>query len=262
MTWYKTGTVQVTSGSPNVVGTGTSWVSGSSVGEAFYGPDGKLYEITNITSSTSLVISPNYAGSTASSSSYSIIPTQAYIRQLAQSAAALISDYSSITTAAGEASASATSAATSASNASASASSSTTSAIESATSATASAASATSSSTSATASTASSVASAASASSASTSATSAASASAAASTSATAAATSATSASTSASAASATLAIAIGGAGGDRVFIQNGNTVNNSYTIPTGYNAGTFGPVTVASGVTVTVPTGSVWTIV
>jgi hypothetical protein len=38
--------------------------------------------------------------------------------------------------------------------------------------------------------------------------------------------------------------------------------VNTSYTIPTLQNAGTFGPVTVASGVTVTVPPGGVWTVV
>lgn len=52
------------------------------------------------------------------------------------------------------------------------------------------------------------------------------------------------------------------GAGGDQIFYQNGQTVNNSYSIPSGQNAGTFGPVTVASGVTVTVPSGSVWSIV
>jgi len=52
------------------------------------------------------------------------------------------------------------------------------------------------------------------------------------------------------------------GGGTDQVFIQNGQTVNTDYTIPTSNNAGTFGPVTVATGVTVTVPTGSVWSIV
>lgn len=52
------------------------------------------------------------------------------------------------------------------------------------------------------------------------------------------------------------------GAGGDQIFYQNGQTVNNSYSIPSGQNAGTFGPVTIASGVTVTVPSGSVWSIV
>lgn len=61
---------------------------------------------------------------------------------------------------------------------------------------------------------------------------------------------------------------AIGGGGGatgggtDAIFHLNGQTVNNSYSIPSGQNAGTFGPVTVASGAVVTVPSGSTWTIV
>ena len=52
------------------------------------------------------------------------------------------------------------------------------------------------------------------------------------------------------------------GGGTDQVFIQNGQTVTTDYTITTNYNAGTFGPVTVAEGITVTVPTNSVWSIV
>ena len=52
------------------------------------------------------------------------------------------------------------------------------------------------------------------------------------------------------------------GGGTDQVFIQNGQTVTTDYTITTSNNAGTFGPVTVATGVTVTVPSGSVWSIV
>jgi len=52
------------------------------------------------------------------------------------------------------------------------------------------------------------------------------------------------------------------GAGGDQIFFQNDKAVTASYTIPTGKNAGTFGPVTINSGVTVTVPSGSVWSVV
>jgi len=52
------------------------------------------------------------------------------------------------------------------------------------------------------------------------------------------------------------------GGGTDNIFFLNGITVNTNYTIPTNYNAGTFGPVSIASGVTVTVPSGSVWTVV
>lgn len=52
------------------------------------------------------------------------------------------------------------------------------------------------------------------------------------------------------------------GGGNDAIFFQNGQTVTASYTITTSNNAGTFGPVSINSGVTVTVPTGSVWTVV
>lgn len=48
---------------------------------------------------------------------------------------------------------------------------------------------------------------------------------------------------------------------------SNGLTLNNAtvsanYTLPTGYNAVSAGPITVASGITVTVPSGSTWVVV
>ena len=52
------------------------------------------------------------------------------------------------------------------------------------------------------------------------------------------------------------------GGGADQVFNLNGQTVTTDYTIPTSFNAGTFGPVSIADGVTVTVPDGSVWSII
>jgi hypothetical protein len=52
------------------------------------------------------------------------------------------------------------------------------------------------------------------------------------------------------------------GSSTNQVFFLNDQTVTGSYSIPSGKNAGTFGPITVNSGVTVTVPSGSVWTIV
>ena len=52
------------------------------------------------------------------------------------------------------------------------------------------------------------------------------------------------------------------GAGSNQIFFQNDLTVTGSYTIPNGKNAGTFGPISVNSGVTVTVPSGSVWSVV
>jgi hypothetical protein len=52
------------------------------------------------------------------------------------------------------------------------------------------------------------------------------------------------------------------GGGADQIFYENGQTVNTSYSITAGNNAGTFGPVSVATGVTVTVPTGSIWSVI
>lgn len=54
---------------------------------------------------------------------------------------------------------------------------------------------------------------------------------------------------------------AVGG-GTDNVFYENGQTVNYSYTITPGKNAISAGPITIGVGATVTIPNGSVWTIV
>jgi len=43
--------------------------------------------------------------------------------------------------------------------------------------------------------------------------------------------------------------------------VLNNKTVSTSYTIPTGYNATATGPMTVASGAVVTIPSGSRWMI-
>lgn len=52
------------------------------------------------------------------------------------------------------------------------------------------------------------------------------------------------------------------GANGNPVFWENDQTVTANYTITAGKNAGTFGPVTIANGATVTIPDNSNWTIV
>lgn len=48
----------------------------------------------------------------------------------------------------------------------------------------------------------------------------------------------------------------------DQVFYENDQTVTTNYTITTNKNAMTAGPITINSGVTVTIPTGSEWSIV
>ena len=47
------------------------------------------------------------------------------------------------------------------------------------------------------------------------------------------------------------------GGGSDQVFVENGQTVTTNYTITTNNNAMSTGPITVNSGITVTVPSGS-----
>ena len=52
------------------------------------------------------------------------------------------------------------------------------------------------------------------------------------------------------------------GNGSNEIFWENDQTVTQSYTITNGQNAGSFGPITIQSGVTVTVGAGETWTVV
>ena len=49
---------------------------------------------------------------------------------------------------------------------------------------------------------------------------------------------------------------------GDQIFWENDQTITGNYTITNGKNAGSFGPITIQSGVTVTVGSGETWTVV
>ena len=51
------------------------------------------------------------------------------------------------------------------------------------------------------------------------------------------------------------------GAGGDQVFVENGVTVTANYTLSTNKNAMSVGPITINSGISVTVPSGQRWVI-
>lgn len=51
------------------------------------------------------------------------------------------------------------------------------------------------------------------------------------------------------------------GGGGDQVFIENELTVTTDYTLSTNKNALSTGPITINSGVTVTIPSGQRWVI-
>lgn len=52
------------------------------------------------------------------------------------------------------------------------------------------------------------------------------------------------------------------GGGNDQIFYENGQLVTANYTITTGTNAMSAGPITIDTGVEVTVPTDSTWVIV
>jgi hypothetical protein len=52
------------------------------------------------------------------------------------------------------------------------------------------------------------------------------------------------------------------GGGADTVFLENSSTVTTNYTLSTGKNAVSAGPVTINAGITVTVPSGASWVIV
>ena len=52
------------------------------------------------------------------------------------------------------------------------------------------------------------------------------------------------------------------GAGGDTVFQENSLIVTTNYTLTTAKNASSVGPITINSGITVTVPSGARWVII
>lgn len=52
------------------------------------------------------------------------------------------------------------------------------------------------------------------------------------------------------------------GGGSDQVFFNNSQVITADYAIPSGKNSVSTGPITINAGITVTVPTGSVWAVI
>lgn len=102
MPWYKSGTVSVAQNSNAVIGTGTVFIANSRVGDAFRGPDGGWYEVTNIASDTALSISPNYQGATASAGAYALAPMQGYLKDSADAFRALTRQFGGVLAVLGE----------------------------------------------------------------------------------------------------------------------------------------------------------------
>lgn len=93
MPWYKSGTVSVVLNSNAVIGTGTAFIANSRVGDAFRGPDGGWYEVTNIASDTAMSISPNYQGATNATGIYALAPMQGYVKESADALRALVNQF-------------------------------------------------------------------------------------------------------------------------------------------------------------------------
>ncbi len=96
MPWYNQGTVDVTANSDTVTGTGTAFSANARVGDAFRGPDGRWYEVTNIASAAVLSISPAYVGESVSAGPYSIAPMQGYVKESADRLRKVVDEFGAI----------------------------------------------------------------------------------------------------------------------------------------------------------------------
>jgi hypothetical protein len=102
MPWYKAGTVSVTQNSNAVIGIGTAFIANSRVGDAFRGPDGGWYEVTNIASDTAMSISPKYQGATNAAGVYALAPMQGYVKDSADALRALVNQFGGVLAVLGE----------------------------------------------------------------------------------------------------------------------------------------------------------------
>lgn len=93
MPWYRVGTVAITAGQTTVTGTGTNFPANSRVGDAFQGPDGRWYEVTNIASATVISILPAYLGATITAGAYGLAPMQGYVKESADRLRQLVDQF-------------------------------------------------------------------------------------------------------------------------------------------------------------------------
>ncbi|WP_237150706.1 MULTISPECIES: hypothetical protein [unclassified Pseudomonas] len=96
MPWYKSGTVSVVQNSNAVIGVGTAFIANSRVGDAFRGPDGGWYEVTNIASDTAMSIAPNYQGATNSAGTYALAAMQGYVKDSADALRTLVNQFGGV----------------------------------------------------------------------------------------------------------------------------------------------------------------------
>lgn len=94
--WYKTGTVNITTGTQAVVGEGVNFISNIRVGDGFRGPDGEWYEVTNVASENAIAIFPSYAGPTVAGGTYLVAPLQGYVKESADRLRKIVDKYGDI----------------------------------------------------------------------------------------------------------------------------------------------------------------------
>ncbi|QYW06483.1 putative tail fiber protein [Pseudomonas phage UAntarctica] len=83
MGWITRGIVNVLNGSSNIAGGSTKFLTDGRIGDGFRGPDGRLYEVTNIATDFSLTINPPYEGPTLNSAPYYLVPIEGYVKDSA-----------------------------------------------------------------------------------------------------------------------------------------------------------------------------------
>lgn len=107
MPWYKTGTVTVTNGSTEVVGSGTTWGDGTiTPGDSFSLVDANgaavepFYEVASVTDDTHLTLSNAYGGTTASGVKYALwnLAAEHTTPYLSALVAALVQKFKSVST--------------------------------------------------------------------------------------------------------------------------------------------------------------------
>ncbi|HCN45040.1 MAG TPA: phage tail protein [Pseudomonas sp.] len=96
MPWYRAGTVTATAGQVTITGAGTSFSANARAGDAFQGPDGRWYEVTNIASATVMSILPAYQGATIAAGSYGLAPMQGYVKESADRLRAVVDQWGAV----------------------------------------------------------------------------------------------------------------------------------------------------------------------
>lgn len=90
--WYSTGSIAVTNGSRNVVGTGTKFLANVLISYAIV-IDGQIYAVEAVADDTHLTLSRNFTAATQSGVSYQCFPTQIKNNELLASVTELISSF-------------------------------------------------------------------------------------------------------------------------------------------------------------------------